>query len=72
VNQLVQVSNKIALGEIDQKVTYESKDEFGKLADSFRGMIAYMHGIAVAAESIGKGNVQVKITAKSSKRSVVP
>jgi methyl-accepting chemotaxis protein len=65
VNQLVVASNKIALGEIDQRVDYTSKDEFGKLADSFRGMIAYMHGIAVAAESIGKGNLNVQVNAKS-------
>ena len=65
VNQLVHASNKIALGEIDQRVEYTSKDEFGKLADSFRGMIAYMHGIAVAAESIGKGNLNVQVNAKS-------
>ncbi len=65
VNQLVTASNKIALGEIDKRIEYTSKDEFGKLADSFRGMIAYMHGIAVAAESIGKGNLNVQVNSKS-------
>ncbi|MBP6671672.1 MAG: methyl-accepting chemotaxis protein [Bacteroidetes bacterium] len=65
VNELLNASNKIALGEIDQRIEYTSKDEFGKLAESFRGMIAYMHGIAVAAESIGRGNLNVQVNAKS-------
>ncbi|MFZ4619092.1 MAG: methyl-accepting chemotaxis protein [Bacteroidota bacterium] len=66
LNQMVNASNKIAQGEIDQRIDYRSEDEFGKLADSFRGMIDYMHGIATASEAIGKGNLDVNVTAKSS------
>ncbi len=66
LSQMVNASNKIAQGEIDQRIDYRSKDEFGNLADSFRSMIDYMHGIATASEAIGKGNLDVNVSAKSS------
>jgi methyl-accepting chemotaxis protein len=65
LNQMVVAADRISVGEINQRIDYESRDEIGQLAKSFRGMIEYVQGISVAAESIGKGNLNINISSKS-------
>ena len=50
ITQLVDVADRIAQGDVNQRIDYESKDELGSLADSFRGAVDYIKGVAGAAE----------------------
>jgi len=47
---------RIAGGDINQTVSVRSDDELGALANSFRSLIAYIHGVAEAADALSKGD----------------
>jgi len=65
LNALVVVADKIAVGEIQQRIDHTSKDEIGRLAESFRRMIDYINAVSKAAESIGAGNLDIRLQPKS-------
>lgn len=56
---------RIAEGELDQVVSYESGDEIGRLAESFRALLKYIGGVALAADGLAKGNFSVQVTPRS-------
>ncbi|HEY2390830.1 MAG TPA: HAMP domain-containing methyl-accepting chemotaxis protein [Candidatus Angelobacter sp.] len=58
---------KLALGDANQQITHESKDETGALAQSFREVISYNQTIARACEALGRGDVTVSVEPKSDK-----
>ncbi len=60
-------AEKLAMGDADQKITYESKDETGSLAQALRQVIDYNHTIATACEALGRGDVTVSVEPKSDK-----
>ncbi|MBA4396271.1 MAG: hypothetical protein C0394_02605 [Syntrophus sp. (in: bacteria)] len=64
---MADVAGRIALGDINQKVIFRSTDEIGSLANSFRGMIDYIRGIADAAEAISRGDLRVTVRPASEK-----
>jgi len=53
--QMAQAAAGIAQGEIQQEVTYRSRDEIGALAQAFRDMIAYNKQMATIAGAIAGG-----------------
>ena len=57
---MTKAAQAIALGDVSADVSYASKDEIGDLADSFRGMIAYLRSIALVAERISEGDLDVE------------
>jgi methyl-accepting chemotaxis protein len=61
------VAEKLALGDTEQKITYEARDEIGSLAESFRQVIDYNRRIAAACEALGRGDVTVSVEPKSDK-----
>jgi methyl-accepting chemotaxis protein len=65
VEQLQQVAKRIAQGDVDQKIEHTGGDEVGDLAESFRQVVAYIKGIAHAAQSLSKGDVSQDIKAQS-------
>jgi methyl-accepting chemotaxis protein len=65
VGQMAEIANRIAAGDIEQVVAYRSRDEVGALAKAFRGLIDYIKGIARAAEALSKGDLSVRVVAKS-------
>jgi methyl-accepting chemotaxis protein len=65
VSKMANIAKKVAVGEIQQTIDYDSKDEVGVLADSFRSLIDYMKEISVAAESIAENNLTVDVKPKS-------
>ena len=67
LNSLSMTAGKIAAGDIDQVISYNSRDEIGSLSDSFRNMVLYVKNIAGAAESIAKGELSVDIQPRSDK-----
>jgi methyl-accepting chemotaxis protein len=62
-----EVAGKLALGDANQNITHESKDEVGMLADSLRQVVDYNQTIARACEALGRGDVTVSVEPKSDK-----
>jgi methyl-accepting chemotaxis protein len=58
-------ADRLAVGDVNQNVDYQSGDEIGALANSFRELIAYIQGIAQAAEALSNGNLSAHVVAKS-------
>ena len=48
LRSMQEVAEKLALGDADQKIVHESKDEVGSLADSLRQVVDYNQNIARA------------------------
>ncbi|MBI5599863.1 MAG: nitrate- and nitrite sensing domain-containing protein, partial [Deltaproteobacteria bacterium] len=72
LNMMAESSKKIASGELDisegaRFESFESKDEVGVLAASFREMMGYLKSMAHTAESIARGDLRQDITPKSEK-----
>jgi len=55
----------IAEGDLDQKVTVNSNDEIGDLANSFSAMISYLRGMADVASAMAEGDLTQEVRAKS-------
>lgn len=67
IKAMAQTARGLALGDINQEVTYTSRDEVGVLADSFRALINYQREMAKAAEHIAAGNLTVGVQPVSDK-----
>jgi methyl-accepting chemotaxis protein len=65
--QMVDAANKISVGDLNQSIEYESKDEVGTLAKAFRNLIAYIKEVATAADVLSEGDLTKKIAAQSDK-----
>src|SRR5688572_5866747 len=61
VSQVQRAAERIALGDINQKVEYRGGDEVGALAESFRSLLAYIASIAGATDRLAKGDLSVAI-----------
>lgn len=68
VNELNQVANAIARGDLSAEVTYDGKDEFGELANEMKALLVRVVGIIkdldYGLEEIGSGNFTVRSRAK--------
>jgi methyl-accepting chemotaxis protein len=67
LKQMVDAANNIAVGDLEQSIAYESRDEVGTLANAFRDLIAYIKQIAAAADVMSEGDLTKKAAAKSDK-----
>ena len=65
LQQGVRVAQKIAEGDLTEKVDYQSKDEVGELADAINRMVDGLKGKAEEATQIAEGNLQVQIAVAS-------
>lgn len=71
MREMTQVAANLAIGNIEQTISYHSKDEIGKLADSFRDSIAHTRDIARAAEFISLGDLELISVAPKSDQDVL-
>ena len=65
IAKLTSLSNRIAQGEIFQKVDVSSRDEIGKLMESFGDMSEYLKSIGEAAGEISKGELRREVSRRS-------
>ena len=65
INLITGAASALALGDIQQDITFRSGDEVGKLADAFREMIDALKGKANVAEQIAKGNLGIEVKVAS-------
>jgi len=67
LKELVEATDKLAVGDVDVRVDAGSKDEIGVLSQSFMTMIDNIRVSALAAEKVAAGNLNVEISVKSDK-----
>jgi methyl-accepting chemotaxis protein len=65
IRQMTGVAHSLALGDLSQDVQLRSNDEVGKMAASFRDMIAYQREMARVAEDVATGNLSAEVRPKS-------
>jgi methyl-accepting chemotaxis protein len=58
-------AQRIALGDVDQRVDHRSDDEVGRLAEAFRGSMAYLREMTAAADALRRGDLDKQIVPKS-------
>jgi len=65
LTEVSQVADQISLGDLEQEVSYRSKDEIGVLANSFRELVGYIRGMAGAADRLAQGDLTVGVAPQS-------
>ncbi len=67
IKELENGAQQLAVGNLDFTITYQSKDEIGALADTFRTLKDYLETLSDAAERIAANNLTVHIEPRSEK-----
>ena len=67
VKAVARAAGHIAQGDIDQKIIVTSRDEIGRMAESFQQMILYIQEIADAAARIAEGDLSARVSPRSEK-----
>ncbi len=67
---LSKASDDLALGDVNQTISYTSTDELGTLADSFRRMIDNFKGKTEVATALSVGNMNVMVPVASDRDSL--
>ncbi len=65
MKELMGVAQALAEGDVSKQVTYQSGDELGQLAESFRGMMATIRSSSETAQKMAVGDLSVKVEPKS-------
>jgi len=65
LNDMVRVADKLALGDVNVQVDINTKDEVGRLAESFRSLIASTREQALVAERIASGDLTVDVKVRT-------
>jgi methyl-accepting chemotaxis protein len=61
INQMASVADDLALGDLNKDVKYASKDEIGRLADSFRRTISAQQEKARVIQAIANGDLSQQL-----------
>mgnify|MGYP000958533655 CR=1 FL=1 len=67
IAKIVSAADKLAVGDVDVEVDIFTKDETGKLADSFRNLIRTTREQVAAVERIADGDLTVDVRIRSEK-----
>lgn len=67
IAKLVDAADRLALGDVDVDIKAETKDEIGKLVESFKGMVENIREQAYVVEKIAAGDMTVDVKVKSDK-----
>ena len=67
VREAVRVADALAEGDVGVTIDVQSDDELGQLLNSMRDMVTYLRDTAAVAERIGRGDVDVVITPRSTR-----
>ncbi|MEE9443797.1 MAG: methyl-accepting chemotaxis protein [candidate division Zixibacteria bacterium] len=65
IQELENCAGLLAVGNVDFEVNYRSKDELGRLADTFRNLQDYLQYLSEQAQRIASGDLTCKVEAKS-------
>lgn len=67
INSMVGVADKLAVGDVNVNVDANTKDEIGKLAQSFKHLIESTREQAMVAERLAEGDLTVDVKVRSDK-----
>lgn len=67
LNKLIEISNKIGIGDIDVEIDHNNADELGILEKSYSEMISNMREQTEMATDIASGNLNVVVNVRSDK-----
>jgi methyl-accepting chemotaxis protein len=67
IRKMAQAATAISVGDLNQDVKVDSRDEIGELAKAFQDQIEYLKGLAGAAERIAANDLTVHVNPKSDK-----
>jgi methyl-accepting chemotaxis protein len=65
VSEMARAAEEIAVGDINQNIELQSRDEIGTLAASFRQLIDYMKELSGHAEAIADNDLTITVQPKS-------
>ncbi|MGE0826359.1 MAG: methyl-accepting chemotaxis protein [Candidatus Binatia bacterium] len=65
MSMVTTTATRLARGEVNLHIDHYTQDETGELAQAFRELVAYIHGLANAADRIGNGDLSVVVAATS-------
>lgn len=65
VAAMADAADALAVGDTEREITHVGSDEIGRLAESFRKMIAHQKEVVVAAESLAQGDLTRDVTPAS-------
>ncbi len=65
IERLVEISRRIASGDLSQSPKVDRRDEIGNLAGSFHDLVSYMRDVAGAAEALSQNDRNYQITPRS-------
>ena len=65
LQHVMRAAQRIALGDIDQRIEYTARNEMGALADCFRQLVAYIQEVAGAAEALTRNDRTYTIVPRS-------
>ena len=65
LKQIAGVAADLSVGDVSQEVTYQSGDELGQLAESFRAMTGTIRERTAEAQKMAAGDLAVIVTPKS-------
>ncbi|HWT73392.1 MAG TPA: HAMP domain-containing methyl-accepting chemotaxis protein [Mobilitalea sp.] len=65
VNEIVRAAEQLSLGNVNIDIKSDTKDELGKLMETFGRMIASIRGQALAVEKIADGDLTIVIDVRS-------
>jgi len=65
LGQITEVAQAIAEGDFSRQVTIDRSDEVGQLAVAFRGLSAYINSMALAADTLSRGDLTIAVEPKS-------
>jgi methyl-accepting chemotaxis protein len=65
VRELTLAAERMAAGDIDQRIRHLGADEIGALADSFRSMVTYIRTSAEVVAELSRGNVNAQAETRS-------
>ena len=67
IGELARGARQLAVGNVDYEIAYQSKDEIGGLADTFRSLKDYVETLSDAAERIAARNLRITVEPRSEK-----
>lgn len=65
LQDMTNAANKLAGGDVNQRILFTSGDETGALADAFRRIVEYMRNIAEAADALSQGDLNISVAPRS-------
>jgi PAS domain S-box-containing protein len=65
VGQVATAAEGLAVGDLDQRITLDTKDEIGSMAGAVRDMIAYQQEMARVAHAIAQGDLTQNVKPKA-------